>query len=485
MHQKKPVLLGVCPIGKFVFSHQDAMCQKEALQRMFSEWALDCVDLEGVVEDGMIRSQEQVDAAVAHFRRRKVDALFMPHCNFGTEGAVGAIARALKVPLLLWGPRDGAPEPDGTRLRDSLCGLMASSKVLHKLNVPFAYIENCRLEDSTLHTGVLRFLRAVDTARVLRKGARIGHIGQRIDFFWTTIINESELLERFNLEIIPVDMLLFVRDVRQRAAAARRRYAEEIETLRREMIVENLSGETLGFILAVRDQILALAADNGWDAMSLQDFDSLIEAFGAYCLLANSMVSEQLPLAMESDIHGAMSSLLLHRASGRRDPVFLADITVRHPEDDNGVLLWHCGAPLSMCRPGAQKRLGRHWILPSPVSGMPHFPLKDGPLTLARFDGDRGEYKLAVGEGTSMPGPETLNNYVWMRVDDWACWERTLVEGPWIHHAALAYDHCADALVEACRFVEGLEPVRLDNPGKGSIQRGAQRVGESRACATS
>lgn len=464
MYRNPRFLLGLCPIGKFVFSHVDAMRYKAALQRALSEWNVEYIDLDGVIEDGMIRNQAQVEAAVAHFRARGVDALFMPHCNFGTEGAVGAIGRALNVPVLLWGPRDEAPEPDGTRLRDTLCGLMASSKVLHRLNVPFAYIENCRMDDPALRKGVLRFLRAADAARVFRKGARIGHVGQRIDFFWTTIVNEGELLERFRVEVQPVDLLLFVRDVRQRARAAHRKYAEEVEALRRELLIESLSGETLTHILAIRDQVLALADDNGWDAMTLQDFDSLIEAFGAYALLANSMVSERLPMAMESDLHGALSSLLLHRASGRRDPVFLADITVRHPEDDNGVLLWHCGAPLSMARPGAEKRLGKHWILPSPVSGMPHFPLKDGPLTLARFDGDRGEYKLAAGEGASMEGPETLNNYVWMRVDDWPRWERTLVEGPWIHHAALAYAHCADALVEACRFVDGLAAVRLDRP---------------------
>lgn len=103
--------LGLCPIGKFVFSHEDAVRCKKALQQKLTEWAVDYTDLDDVLEDGMIRDQAHVDKAVAHFRRRNIQALFMPHCNFGTEGAVGAIARALKVPVLLWGLRDEAPEP--------------------------------------------------------------------------------------------------------------------------------------------------------------------------------------------------------------------------------------------------------------------------------------------------------------------------------------------------------------------------------------
>lgn len=39
--------------------------------------------------------------------------------------------------------------------------------------------------------------------------------------------------------------------------------------------------------------------------------------------------------------------------------------------------------------------------------------------------------------------------------------EYTLIQGPFIHHCAMAYGHFADALVEACRFIPGLQAVRL------------------------
>ena len=81
---------------------------------------------------------------------------------------------------------------------------------------------------------------------------------------------------------------------------------------------------------------------------------------------------------------------------------------------------------------------------------------------MARFDGDHGNYKLAFGEGVSMPGPDTQNNYVWMKVKDWPKWERILMEGPFIHHAAMAYGHTASAIKGSLRFIEGLEGVDLD-----------------------
>lgn len=460
-------LLGLCPIGKFVFSHEDAVRQKRALQNKLRSWKVPFVDLDGVLPDGMVRDQSHVEPVVRHFQAKGVDAVFMPHCNFGTEGAVGMIGRKLGLPVLLWGPRDEAPRPDGTRLRDSLCGLFASSKVLHTLGVPFTYIENCRVNDRALKAGLDTFLRAAHAASALRRGLRIGLIGQRIDFFWCTIINESELLERFRVEVRPIDMVSFIEGTRKRLADNRTLYAREAKTLRAKIKIVGFSdNEPLMRILAVRDQMLALVEEHNLDGLAVQDFNSLVDAMGTYCLFASSMVADIVPVVMESDIHGAISAILLRRAALGAEAVFLTEFTVRHPKDDNGVLLWHAGAPVSMCRPGVKMELGHHWILPSPLAGMTHFTLKQGPITVARFECDHGAYKLAIGEGHSMPGPYTRNNYVWMKVDDWLHWERLLIEGGVIHHTAMAYGHYADVLAEATRYIPGLKPVMLKKGSK-------------------
>jgi len=462
MQMTKRVLLGVCPIGKFVFSHEDALAQKRKLFDKLDAWGVRYCHVDDVLPDGMVRDQKHVGPAVEHFRRQGIDALFVPHCNFGTEGAAGMIAAKLGVPVLLWGPRDEAPEPDGTRLRDSLCGMFATSKVLHKLGVPFTYIENCRIDEPPLQRGLDTFLRAVRVAGALRGGIRIGHVGQRIDFFWTTIVNESQLLERFGVEVLPLDMVAFIDAVKDRAERNGDAYAREAAQLRRDCTIEGFAEDRpLVNILAVRDQMLALAEEHGLDGLAVQTFMSLVEAMGAYCSFSLSTASNRIPIAQESDIHGAVSLVLLARAAAGDEPVFLTDVTVRHPANDNGVLLWHTGAPTGMKHPDATVRLGSHWILPSPLSGMTHFRLKDGPITILRFDGDRDRYQLAVGEGRSIDGPTTQNNYAWMEVDDWPRWERQLMEGPFIHHAAMAYGHHTAAVLEAVKYVPGLDAIRL------------------------
>ena len=243
MKSHKP-MLAFCPIGKFVFSHEDALRQKFSIREKLEQWQVDFVDLEAVLPDGMVRDKAHVDPVVEFFASKNVDALFIPHCNFGTEDAAALIAKKLGVPVLLWAPRDEAPLEDGTRLRDSLCGLFSTSKVLGKLSVPFTYLSNSSVDDPEFAKGVDRFLRAAHAANVLRKGCRIGVIGQRIDFFWSTIINESELLEKFNVEILPLDLVVFIDAVKNRAADGD---IEEIAKLLAECVIEEMSNEARAF----------------------------------------------------------------------------------------------------------------------------------------------------------------------------------------------------------------------------------------------
>ncbi len=464
---KHKVLLGVCPIGKFVFSHEDAIRQKKAILKKLDEWKVDYVTIDEVLpqDDGLVRNQKHVDPVVEYLKAKRIDALFIPHCNFGTEGAAGMIAKKLGVPVLLWGPRDEAPLPDGSRYRDSLCGMFATSKVLHKLHVPFTYIENCWVDDPKFKDGLSMFLRASAAAKAMKK-MKIGQIGVRVDFFWTTIDNESELLEKFGVQVLPFDMADFLRGVKKRAAQDRAKYVRELDSYRKDWLdTAGLADDGLINGLAMRDEVVRLGEENDLDAFSIKSFDSIQTELGAGTGLGDMLVQEFYPVGAESDLHGAISSVLIEAASRLNEPSFFPEFTVRHPTNDNAILLWHGDHPMSLRHPSVKKmKILPPWILKGLPPSNPVMLLKDGPLTVCRFDGDTGEYRLGIGQGHTVPGPETRESYLWMEVDNWPRWERTIMEGPYIHHCSAVYDHCADALEEACKYIPGLMPQRFDRP---------------------
>jgi L-fucose isomerase-like protein len=462
----KQLTLGLCPIGKFVFSHEDALRFKKEIRQRLDEWQIRVVDLEGVLPDGIIRDQKHVEPAVRHFESQRIDALFIPHCNFGTEGAAAMIAKKCGVPTLLWGPRDEAPLPDGTRLRDSLCGMLATSGVLNMLRVPFTYIENCRIDEEPFRRGVDRFVRAARVVKTL-KSMRIGQIGQRIDFFWSTIVNEAELLERFGVQVLPIDLVDLIRQVRSRTAANRKAYQDELAGFRQWVSFNHFREEDdILANFALRDLMIEIAKDHDLDGFCFQTFNSIPNEFGAFLSFTCCMVDDAgYPVAPETDLLGAVSLVLLEAASETGGPSFLPDVTIRHPENDNAVLLWHPDAPLSLRSPDSTVKVDLPWILKGLPTGLVHFKLKEGPLTLCRFAGSGDDYRLGCGEGRTVAGPYTQEFYTWMEVDDWAAWERQLIAGPYIHHSACCYGHCADVLEEALRYIPGLRFERFGRPG--------------------
>ena len=163
------------------------------------------VDIDWLNEEGLLFETADVPKVEAHFRQAGVDAVFMPHCNFGQEEVVGKLGKALGKPFLLWGPRDESPPPNfAWRLTDSQCGLFASGKALLRYGVPFTYIENCWLDSPVLKEGLEKFVRVVTIMKDF-KGMRVGQISLRPRQFHSVIINEDELLEKFGIEVVPIN----------------------------------------------------------------------------------------------------------------------------------------------------------------------------------------------------------------------------------------------------------------------------------------
>lgn len=422
------------------------------------------VGLSGLNEDELLYDPAQVPEVLRRFCTAEVDALFIPHCNFGTELAVTNLARQLQVPVLLWGPRDDPPLPDGTRLRDTQCGLFATGKDLRRAGVAFSYITNCRLEDPVFARGVETFLAAARVVRTFRS-LRIGQVGTRPAPFASVIASEGALVERFGIEVVPLELGRLLDEARRRADSPdsgveeARALITAAYTLGPE--VDQAALDRMAALLAALE---AWADGEGLSALGFQCWDYLQAGLGVCaCYLVGLLADRGIHVACETDLHGAISSALLGAASGGEQPPFFADLTVRHPTNDNAELLWHCGPfPPSLAAPDQQPSLASNYLAPQACPGLGEFRLRDGEITIARFDGDRDDYYLLAGEGHTTEGPHVRGSYVWMEVNDWPAWEERLVRGPYIHHVSGAYGRYAAVLYEATRFLPGVQPDLLD-----------------------
>jgi len=455
--ERTRIVLGYAPTRRSIFSAPDAIKYRGLTRDRLNELEVEFVDIDDINEEGLLYDDNDVAGIAEKFKAAKVDGLFVPHCNFGTEYVVARLAKELNVPVLLWGPRDERPDEKGIRLRDSQCGLFATGKVLRRFQIPFTYMTNCRLNDPEFERGVRDFQKVCNVVKTFRH-MRILQISTRPFDFWTTMCNEGELLERFNIQLAPIPMTELIQAVK--AVKEDDEAISKMTGYIKEHMDIQVDNDALGNVAAMKLGMEGLAKKYGCGAIAIQCWNALQAELGIMPCCANALLTDEgLPVVCETDIHGAITALLVQAAGIGENPIFFADWTVRHPDNENGELLQHCGPwPLSLAK--TKPVLGYPLAFDHP--GSVSAECRHGDITLARFDGDNGEYSLLLGNAKGIDGPYTLGTYLWIEVENWKRLEAKIVEGPYIHHCAGIHGNVVPVLYEACKYL-GIQPDLYDD----------------------
>lgn len=459
--EKPKLRLGFAPTRRTkhtpkMFSIEEAISVKKRVEAVVSQYDVEIVNLDFLNEEGLLYSGLDADAVAARFIEKNVDAVFVPHCNFGCEDAVSKLAARVRKPLLLWGIREDFPDSCGYRYRDAQCGLFPTGKVLRRFGVPFTYITNSLPEDETFCKGFQNFLAAASAVRDFTN-LRIGQVSNRPDAFWSVKCNEGELLERFGIEIIPVTFPDLTKMVREVQAERKEKLELYIQRLKQRFSKIDFGDEQLMTVASLRFALEQWMEREQLSAVASHCWGPMVETIGiSPCFVFSELVDCGLPVICENDVHGAITAVLAQGASQGSSPIFLADATARHPEKDNVELFWHCGVfPKSVADPNSTPFIGRHHNRHTAAAGQ--FRIRPGEVTISRFDGDNGMYSLLFGRGNVVDGPFVTGTYGWIEFSDWPLWEHKLVKGPYIHHCVGSYGDITAALYEACKYIPGLQ----------------------------
>lgn len=450
------IKLGYAPTRRSIFSAPDAIKYRGLTAQRLTELGIDFVDITDINEEGLLYNDADMLKIAEKFKAEKIDGLFLPHCNFGTEYECARLAKELGVPVLLWGPLDERPEPDGTRLRDTQCGLFATGKVLRRFGVPFTYMTNCRLEDPVFERGLRDFMAVCNVVKTFCH-IRILQISTRPFDFWSTMCNEGELLEKFNIQLAPIPMGELVDEVRKNLGNVAE--TQEVMAYCRANMNIAIKDDELEKVAAMKVAMKHLAEKYGCNAIAIQCWNQLQTELGIMPCAANALLNEEgIPTVCETDIHGAITALLVEAAGMGQVRSFFADWTIRHPDCPNGELLQHCGPwPISV----AGEKPTITYPLAFDYPGSITAEAKHGDVSLVRFDGDLGQYSLLLGHAKGIDGPKGMGTYLWVEVDNIKRLEVKLVEGPYIHHCVGIHKDVVPVLYEACKYI-GVKPDLYD-----------------------
>lgn len=452
----KKIKLGYVPTRRSIFSAPDAVKYRGLTADRLTELGIDFVDITDINEEGLLYDDQDVEKIAEKFEKEGVDGLMLAHCNFGTEYVCARLAKRLGLPVLLWGPLDERPEPNGERLRDTQCGLFATGKVLRRFRVPFTYLTNCRLSDPVFERGVRDFLAVCNVVKTF-KNIRILQISTRPFDFWTTMCNEGELLEKFNIQLSPIPMTELIEEIKA-VKEEKTKLNEMLDVIHETMEVQIKENEVEN-VAALAAAMKNLVEKYGCQAAAIQCWNALQTEIGIMPCAANAILNEEgIPVVCETDIHGAVTALLVEAAGMGEVRSFFADWTIRHPDLDNGELLQHCGPwPVSV----AAEKPKLTYPLAFDHPGSLTAEAKHGDVTLCRFDGDNGEYSLLLGRAKGVDGPKGMGTYLWVEVENIKRLEAKIVEGPYIHHCVGIHKDVVPVLYEACKYI-GVVPDLYD-----------------------
>jgi L-fucose isomerase-like protein len=431
------------------------------------------VDAEkGYTPHGMVNNLDQAEAVAEYFLRAGVQGVILCPLDFGDERSAAKIAEKLQVPVLLYATKEppALDEPGMGRVSDSYCGNLSMASALYRRKLPFHYAGLFFPDESAFRAEVDVFVRAVAVVSGL-KGARIGQVGVRPGTFETVGYDEAALIQKFGQNVIYAELS----DIADRAKSL----ADDDPQVRQ------VIGEIRGSMakITVADDYLLMAAKmelalaEFWkgsrlSAMAVQCWPSAQKLVGiSMCALYGRMTQRHMFTACETDVLGALAMLVSYRAAmGETVPHFI-DWTIRHRENPNWLLAWHCGnAPVCLASDPTQTALrarrDMQGVLPinacEPTAGLNQFQIKPGVVTFCRLAEYDNQWKMLITKGEIVPSQEVLaGTWSWVAVRDHDKLYRTLVEEGFVHHASMIHGDQTKALIEACKFL-GIQPIVVE-----------------------
>ncbi len=419
----------------------------------------------GLTPHGTVSTLDEAEVVAEYFRRQHVAGLILCPLDFGDERSAVKVAELLGVPVLLYATKE-PPAPDDaglSRVSDSYCGNLSMASGLYRRKIAFRYAGLFFPDEPELQDEVQDFVRAVSVIKGL-KNARLGHVGVRPPTFETVGYDETALIRKFGQNVI-YSNLVDITDAAQRYTDDDARVQALVAEIRGGVAAVTVADDYL-----VNAAKLELALREFWQrsrlsALAMQCWPSVQRLMGiSVCAVYGRLTGQGMLTACETDVLGALAMLVQYRvALGETVPHFI-DWTIRHRENPNWLLAWHCGnAPTCLAADPQQtalrSRRDMKGTLPvqggDPMAGLHQFQIKPGVVTFCRLAEYDDQWKMLITTGTIVPTAETLaGTWGWVEVADHDKLYRTLVEEGFVHHASMIHGDYTKALLEVCKFMD-------------------------------
>ena len=334
--------------------------------------------------------------AVAEIVENGAELLLVLQITFTDAATVCAIAESCTLPLALWSFPE---ERSGGRLRlNSFCGINLAAHALSRRGRAYNYLHG-KPESEAVHAELLALARAAKAMAGLQN-ARMLVVGESPEGFDACNYQAEEVQKTFGIEFDYIPVSQFIAEAQKVPDHIATAHLEERKKILGQL--DTLEVEPLLHTMRVYHTLHVMVQDKNAIGAAVRCWPQFFTEWGTAACGALAMLGEQqIPGGCEADVYGVLTSKLLNLVAD--DVAFNTDL-VDLDFDSDTCVFWHCGqAPVQMADPDCQPVGTIHTNRKLPL--LSQFPLKAGPVTIARLSRGGGQLKLVLGKAEMLKAP--------------------------------------------------------------------------------
>ncbi len=373
------------------------------------------------------------DFLVEEQKKGAFDLVIFQNTTFTDNRFALEVLSATSAPIVLWGVEE--PKADGGRLKlNSLTGVYSAANAFCANGRSFELLCGAPF-DEDFKDALLIHIKAAGLVRALKE-LTLGVIGVVPPGFMIADVDLPSLKRDLGVSVVASELHQLINEAR---AITDERAKQSLDNVKKHVPTFSMNDAeaiTFGkFNAALEDYV----AREKVGAIAARCWPDVFTELGIAPCTAYSVMAEQLPVACEVDMTGAITMFMLSNLTGT--PSYFGD-PVAIDNDMNALIFWHCGhgAP-SLANPEQGPQMGVH---PNRrLAPVMQYSAKAGRVTVARLGvhPQYKEFRLVVANGDALSVPklyEGTSLAVRMDIGN-ENFVKTTCEAGWEYHFAITY----------------------------------------------
>lgn len=381
------------------------------------------------------------------------------------NGAVAALQDA-GVPILMQAYPDEIGKMDFKHRRDAFCGKFSVTDVFYQYRIPFTILKPHVVHplSKQFKENLLEFAAVCKIVKGMKRFT-IGCIGARTTAFKTVRFDEVTL-QRYGINVESFDLseLIFKVNSKKDDDVKVQEKKKVLERYSDFTLVPEKNKVTLAKISVVIDEYIE---EYHLDAITLRCWNEMETILRVCpCVLISELNDRGIVCSCEIDLCSAITMRAMALASGK--PTACLDWNNNYGEDENKVILFHCG-PVAQTLMDGKGKVTEHKMFakgdPGSGWGANEGRIKAFDMTFSNCFTENGKLKVYVSEG-KFTGDEIEKEYFGCggvaAIPDLQNKLIRLARSGFKHHTTVGIGHLKKALTEAFTTYLGYEMIDIE-----------------------